>query len=157
MTIPPNIRPFWDEFLASIDYDPSSRFYEAFHFADNEATANDLAELVLNGTKRATASLLWTYEAAGTPRPKAGALSVVTNWASEPLCVIESTVVDIVPYNQVTEAFAAIEGEGDKSLQFWLKVHWEFFGRECERLGREPSVEMPVICEQFEVIYPLAK
>ena len=38
MTIPSNIRPFWDEFQASIDFDASSRFYEVFHFDDNEAT-----------------------------------------------------------------------------------------------------------------------
>ncbi|MFT5195312.1 MAG: hypothetical protein ACI9EW_003390 [Cellvibrionaceae bacterium] len=157
MIIPSNIRPFWDEFLTSIDFDASSRFYEVFHFDDNEATADFLAELVLKGTKRATASLLWVFEAENKLVPKPGDLSVVTNWASEPLCIIESTVIDIVPYNKVTEKFAATEGEGDESLRYWLEVHWDYFGRACQRIGREPSLEMPVICEQFEVIYPLSK
>lgn len=154
MKIPSSIRPFWDEFQASIDFDASSRFYEVFHFDDNEATADFLADLVLKGTKRATASLLWTYEAESKPVPKLGDLSVVINWASEPLCVIESKIVDIVPFEEVSEAFAAIEGEGDKSLRYWKEVHWDYFGRECQRLNKERSLVMPVVCEQFEVIYP---
>lgn len=154
MVIPSSVRPFWDEFLASIDFDASPRFYEVFHFDDNEATANALAELVLKGTKRATASLLWTYEAENKPVPKPGDVSVVTIWASEPLCIIESTVVDVVPYNQVTEQFAIAEGEGDKTLEFWLKVHWDYFSRECQRIQRVPIRDMPVVCEQFAVLYP---
>lgn len=153
MIMPPHIRPYWDQFLATGNADATSRFYEAFHFDDNQPTADCLAELVLQGTKRATAGLLWAFEAENKPIPKPGDLSVVTNWASEPLCIIESTVVDVVPYHRVTEQFAAIEGEGDKSLRYWLEVHWDYFGRECRRIGREPSLEMPVVCEQFEVVY----
>ncbi len=155
MTIPSNIRPFWDKFLDSVTYDASARFYEAFHFDDNEASADLLAELVLNGTKRATASLLWSFEAENEPLPQLGALSVVTNWAAEPLCVIEATSINVVPYNQVTADFAATEGEGDKSLRYWREAHWDFFSEECVRIGREPDLEMPVVCEKFKVIYPV--
>lgn len=89
MGIRSSIRPFWDEFQASIDFDASLRFYEVFHFDfdDNEATADFLAELVLNGTKRATPGLLWVFKAEHKPVPKPGDLNVVTNWASEPLCI----------------------------------------------------------------------
>lgn len=152
--IPTNIRPFWEEFLASVDYDAADRFYEAFHFDDNERDANDLARLVLSGVKRATASLLWSYEEENKPPPEPGALSVVTNWDSEPLCVMESTAVVIVPFAEVSERFAAIEGEGDKTLRYWREVHWLYFSRECKRVGKEPSQSMPIVCEEFKVIYP---
>jgi hypothetical protein len=33
-------------------------------------------------------------------------------------------------------------------------AHWRFFSRECRRIGREPDLRMPVVCEQFEVVYP---
>ncbi len=156
MKIPKAVRPFWGEFQAAVDYDASERFYEAFHFDDNERDANDLAKLVLAGTKCATAGLLWTYEAEKKPVPEAGILSVVTDWGGKPLCVIESTAVAIVPYDEVTERFAATEGEGDRSLRYWREVHWAYFGRECARIGREPSLKMPVVCEEFSVIYPAA-
>ena len=83
--VPKSVRPFWDTFQASIAYDASPRFDEAFHFDDNEPTANALAALVLSGQKRATAGLLWTNELTNKPLPAVGALSVVTDWHGAPL------------------------------------------------------------------------
>lgn len=155
MKIPSNLQPFWLAFQAQASFDASERFYEAFHFDDNEHDANLLANLVLRGIKRATAGLLWSYEAENKTLPKPGDLSVVTNWQSEPLCVIETTDVVIVPFDKVTAQFAATEGEGDKTLHQWREVHWSFFGRECQRIGKEPSEQMLVLCEQFSVVYTL--
>ena len=154
MDVPSSVRSFWHEFQAVADIDASERFYEAFHFDDNEADANALAKLVLSGTKCGTAGLLWSFEAINKPLPSPGVFSVVTNWGGEPLCVIETTVVDIVAFDEVTERFAAVEGEGDKTLRYWREVHWAYFSRECERVGKEPTLQMPVICEQFYVVYP---
>ena len=153
-TIPSHIRPFWKKFEKAISDDASSRFYEAFHFDDNEVDANELGDLTLQGAKQATASLLWFYEANRKPIPKVGDLSVVTTWQKEPLCVIETTQVDIVPYEKVDEAFAIAEGEGDGSLRYWREAHWLYFSRECERLGKQPNLCMPVVCERFRLIFP---
>lgn len=155
MRIPPAVRDFWDEFRGTLSHDVSERFYEAFHFDDNERDANELVELVLAGTKRATAALRWSFDAEGKPLPRPGAFSIVTNWHGAPHCIIETTQVSVVPYDAVTERFAATEGEGDKSLRHWREVHWAYFGRECARLGQTPSPKMPVVCEEFRVVYPV--
>ncbi len=154
MYIPTHIQPFWKSFEATIGHGASSRFYESFHFDDNETNANALGDIVLQGQKRATAGLLWSNEINDKPIPKVGDLSVVTNWQQEPLCIIETTQVEIVPYEEVSETFAAVEGEGDGSLRHWREVHWLYFSRECQRLGKEPSSRMPIICERFKVVYP---
>lgn len=156
MEIPAAIRPFWAQYAAVAGEEVSARFYEAFHFDANEASANDLAALVMAGTKRATASLGWSFESSGKPLPKRGDLSVMTDWRGNPLCVIETIQVDIVPYDEVTAEFAATEGEGDKSLAHWREAHWAYLGRECARIGRAPDQRMPVVCERFEVVYPTA-
>jgi len=153
MSIPSNIAWFWNAFLAEVGEDCSDRFFEAFHFDDNEADANEHADLVLAGVKRATASLVWSLESAGTTPPQPGALSVVTYWDGSPVCVIETQEVKVLPFEQVTAEFAAVEGEGDGSLGYWRRVHWAYFGRECARVGREPSLAMPVVCERFHVLY----
>jgi uncharacterized protein YhfF len=153
MTIPEAVRPFWSGFAATQAVDPTPRFFEAFHFDDNEASANALARLVLAGRKRASAGLVWSFEAAGVPLPSLGDLSVVTDWTGAALCVIETRRVDIVAFEAVSAEFAATEGEGDGSLQYWQEVHTAYFGRECRRLGREPGPRMPVVCERFEVVY----
>jgi uncharacterized protein YhfF len=153
MNVPAHIAPFWRSFAQGQTEDPTPRFFEAFYFDDNERSADELAVLVLAGRKRATAGLVWSFEAASVPLPRVGSLSVVTNWAKMPLCVIETQRVDVVAYDEVSAEFAATEGEGDGSLQYWQEAHWAYFGRECQRIGRTREPKMPVVCERFEVIY----
>ena len=144
---------FWMSFASHTISDPTSRLYEVFHFDDHESSANELGNLVIAGIKRATASLLWSYESENKPLPQPGYFSIVTNWHGEPMCVIETTQVEVVKFNEVTEEFAAIEGEGDGSLREWMEGHTRYFGRECVRLGRLFDTDIPVICERFEVMY----
>ena len=159
MAIPPSIHAFWSAFASTIGEDPSERFYEASYFGDSAALADELAALVVAGRKRATAGLLWAYEAEGKRLPKPGDLSVVTLFSGKPVCVIETSSIRIVPFFLVDADFAATEGEGDGSLAYWQRAHTAFFGRECERLGREFTPNAPVVCERFALVYrdPSAK
>ena len=56
---------------------------------------------------------------------------------------------------EVSEQFAAAEGEGDKSLAYWRRVHEKFFTEELQTAELYFSSEMKVVCELFEVVYPL--
>jgi len=157
--VPPAARAFWARFESVAGSDASARFYESFHFGDSESLANELAALVDAGTKRATASLLWSCEAEGKPMPRPGHLSVVERWSGEPVCIIETAAVEVLPFDQVGAEFALAEGEGDGSLEHWKAGHWAYFGRECARVGKGPSAGMLVVCESFKVVYrerPLA-
>jgi uncharacterized protein YhfF len=153
MEIPAEHRAFWSAFAKTRASDPTPRFLESFFFDDNEPSANQLAALVLAGRKRATAALLWCHEQEGKPLPRPGDLSIVTDFAGTPLCVIETSRVDIVRFDEVSAEFAATEGEGDASLAYWRRTHEAFFGRECRRIGRVPDPRMPVVCERFEVVF----
>ena len=149
----PGSRAFWAGFESVASRNVAALFYEAFHFGDSEALADELAALVAAGTKRATAGLLWSYEAEGKPLPKPGDLSIVQQWSGEPVCIIETVSVVVVPFEEVGAEFAATEGEGDGSLECWRAGHWAYFGRECARLGKRPSASMLVVCESFKVVY----
>ena len=153
MPIPPHLAPFWSDFANSTDRADEERFYESFFFGDSEELANELAALVLRGTKRATAGAVWSYQAEGQRLPRPGDLSIVTDWSGRPLCVIETQSVEVVPFKEVTPEFAATEGEGDGSLSFWREAHRQFFTRECASAGREFSEIMLVACERFAIVY----
>ena len=147
------VAEFWQRFCnASTTADPA-RFYEAFYFGDSEEMANALAALVLQGIKRGTAGSLWSYEHEGKRPPEPGDFSIVTDGSGMPLCVIVTTQVDVVPFKEVTPEFAAIEGEGDGSLEYWREAHIAFFSRDCARMGRVFSEDMRVACEQFKVVF----
>ncbi len=153
MEVPVAHAEFWNAFAETQATDPRPRFLEAFHFDDNECSANQLARLVLAGRKRATAALLWVHDHEKKRLPRPGDLSIVTDFAGNAVCVIETTQVDVVPFDEVSEEFAATEGEGDGSLPYWRRVHEAFFGRACKRIGRTADPHMPVVCERFEVVF----
>ncbi len=60
--LPDSIRAFWAQSEAAAGVAARTRFDEPSHFDDNEASANELAALVLAGRKRATAGRRWSEE-----------------------------------------------------------------------------------------------
>ena len=147
---------FWQEYLTFLleAKEPLPSSYMAWSFCDNEQDANELGALVQAGIKTATCSLFWAYAVENEALPAVGDLSIITNWIGEPLCIIETTEVQVKPFNEVDEQFAYDEGEGDRSLAYWRQVHWAVFSRECAAIGQEPVETMPVVCERFRVIFP---
>ncbi|MDR7335300.1 ASCH domain-containing protein [Roseateles asaccharophilus] len=153
MPVPPHLQAFWSEFRLATGTDDDSRYYDVCVFGDSQQLADELADLVLRGIKRATAGSLASYQDQGIRAPRAGDLSIVTGWAGQPLCVIETQVVEVVPFNEVTAEFAAVEGEGDGSLAFWRQEHRRYFEMECVKAGRHFDEGMLLACEQFRVVY----
>ncbi len=113
-----------------------------------------LAELVLNGIKTATASAYPLYEQEQEPLPKAGDYSVILNTKGEAVCIIRTTKVYAVPFREVSADHAFREGEDDRSLESWRKVHRDFFTREMNDEGLSFDEDMPVVCEEFMRVYP---
>jgi uncharacterized protein YhfF len=151
-----NIRDFWNAFIsAQENVADTGKMPEAWSFGDSKDMADELGALVRKGIKTATCSLLWEYEHDGDALPEIGELSIILDGVGEPLCLIETTEVQIRPYDQIDSQFAYEEGEGDRSLAYWRQAHWHFFSKVCNHIGREPHDSMPLICERFRVIYPL--
>jgi uncharacterized protein YhfF len=151
----PRAKDYFNRFKSSIPAADQGKLSlaDSYYFCADEKSANHCADLVLQGEKRATAGLKWSYEAEGESLPETGQLTVITNWDGVPQCIVEVTAVEIMPFNKVSANFAYEEGEGDKSLDFWRRVHWEFFSQECEEIGKTPSQDMEVVLEKFKVIW----
>jgi uncharacterized protein YhfF len=121
-------------------------------YGDSPDLSRELIELIRTGPKRAGTGLLWAYEAESEELPQAGDIEIVVDHEYAPVLVTRITRVEVVPFNEVTAEYAAIEGEGDGSLAYWREGHWKFFSRECARIGREPRHDMPVVCSVFELV-----
>lgn len=124
---------------------------QAWAFGASSRKADVLLDLVLRGTKTATASSLRDYGADDEPLPQAGELSILLDGSGEPRAVIETTAVSVVPFDQVGPEHARAEGEGDRSLAHWRRVH-EAFWREHGEDPRGVTPDMPVVCEEFRVV-----
>lgn len=124
----------------------------AWSFGATPEHADELLRLVLDGTKTATASALWDYEAEGEDLPQPGTLGIVLDGVGHPHALIETTDVEVVPFDEVDEAHAHLEGEGDRTLAHWRAVHERFFTEHAAH-DRGFSPDMPVVLERFRVLY----
>ena len=124
----------------------------AWSFGATPEQADELLALVLNGTKTATASAGWDYEAEGESLPQAGTLGIILDGRGHPRALIETTAVETVPFDEVDEEHAFLEGEGDRSLAHWREVHKRFF---TENAGHDRGFtpDMPVVLERFRVVF----
>ena len=149
----PRAAELWQAFCRdNPEIDPNTP-YQAWYFGDSRELAGELLALVLADKKTATAALGWSIEAEPDEAPVLGGYSVITDFDGTPHCILQTTEIRTLPYDEVDPQFAADEGEGDLSLAYWREAHWRFFGRECGKLGREPELKMPVVCERFRVVY----
>lgn len=153
---PPNIlEDFWRLCRQSQPVDPPlPSAYTAWAFGHTPELADRLGELVRQGIKTATCSLLWEYEAENEALPQPGQISIILNGAGEPLCAIRTLAVEVCPFDQVKAQHAWEEGEGDRSLEYWRAVHWEVAEFTCAQLGRSLQPDLPLVLERFECIYP---
>jgi len=69
------------------------------------------------------------------------------------ICIIQTEKVTVVPFDEVTAEHAYKEGEGDKSLGLWRKVHEKFFTECLNEAGLKFTPKMKVVCEEFSVVY----
>ena len=143
------IEEFWAEFVENTGIDGP---YEAWAFGDESLRelATELALLVRDGPKRATAGLASEYEVGGESLPKVGDLSLVLDGDGAPICVIRTTQVEIRRFADVDEAFAWDEGEGDRTLAWWRRAHVHFF----ERFNLPVSQDTLMMLERFELLWP---
>jgi uncharacterized protein YhfF len=150
------IEAYWQKFLSTLPNDSAYRTktYIAEGWGDSPALADELGALIVQGTKTATCSAVWEWEAEGNQIPKTGYLTIALDGRGEPLCIVETVEITLRKYNEVDADFARDEGEGDLSLNYWREAHRNYFSRVLpKKTDREFSEEMPLVCERFRVIY----
>jgi uncharacterized protein YhfF len=149
------VEQYWSQYLRSIPpgQEQPSRYVESFSFGFTPADAREIAQLVLSGTKTATGSVLWSYEADKKRLPVVGDTWIVTVGSDVPVCIIETTEVRIIPFDEVTADYAWEGGEEDRGLASWRAIYWEYIERECQRIGLAPNTKAPLVMERFRVVY----
>ncbi|KAK1759995.1 PUA-like domain-containing protein [Echria macrotheca] len=124
---------------------------DVFHFGDGggESHIDDLLHRAITGKKTATTS--WPI-----PDPlywDVGDLSVILDGRGAPAAVMRTTSFVKCKFKDVAEDFALAEGEGD--YDEYRNGHIAFYRR--QKNGHEFNDESMVLCERFEVVYPVEK
>ncbi|HEX6128183.1 MAG TPA: ASCH domain-containing protein [Candidatus Limnocylindria bacterium] len=119
----------------------------------------ELVDLVLAGTKTATAGLAVEYELDGDPFPTPGTREAVIDADGRFVGVIETTECRVLPMAEVHDQFARDEGEGFADAADWRAAHerfWTGYLDELrERMG-DPDWSLTddtlVVCQRFRLV-----
>lgn len=130
-----------------------NKTYDAWCFGGDISIANELAKLVVNGIKTATASAYQLYEFENSPLPLIGGLNIILDSYNNAVCITETTKVYTCTFGEVSEGHAFKEGEGDCSIAYWRKVHKDFFSKELKLYDLYFDENMMIVCEEFEVVW----
>lgn len=136
-----------DHFHACTLSDP--RFLEP---GNEHLDLSDQPALILARRKRGTAHMLIDFTRNGIPLREVGDYWVLLNGDSSPMCLVRVSDVSIVPFIEVPATWAAMEGEGDETLEWWREAHRAYFLRQCRLWGVEWREDTPVVCEAWELI-----
>ena len=145
---------FWQQFLETL---PSgarpATYFEAFQIGVGRSMADQAAQLVLDGIKTATSDLIWHMEWNHKPRWHVGDHHILLDGSWRPVCVLRTTELEEKRFCDIDADFARDYGEGPRTLEWWREHVFAWYAAECTQIGVEPSEEMPLLCERFEVVY----
>ena len=146
-------KELWSQFVAAHP-EHENAAYEAWSFGVDPA---ELAELTLQGLKTATTSGHELYEIDNEALPMENEFSVILDGSDNAICITKTTKVYVTPFNEVSEQHAFKEGEGDRTLAYWKRVHTDFFLEEYTKNELVFDEEALVVCEEFDVVYKAEK
>ncbi|MBY8140115.1 ASCH domain-containing protein [Vibrio fluvialis] len=153
----PDQQALLDEYFATLSSSQKEAIPQvsAEYFCADEYNANECARLINDDVKRASCSLKAGYDADSEPLPEVGRITVVLNWQQEPVCIIRLNKVEVMPFNQISAEFAALEGEGDGTYVWWRAAHIDFFTQYAQQVGVAFNEESDIVLEYFEKVFPL--
>lgn len=128
--------------------------YDLVSFGDSPQIATELAELVVEGIKRATAGLVRQFGPDGEAAPVLGGHVVLLDGEGKMRAIWRTTELRVGPLDSVDERFAWDEGEGDRTREWWLAAHRRFFGRFADAQGFQMHDEIETVFERFKVVWP---
>jgi len=151
----PDITEFWRTARAAVPALPETppSADRVWGFGATPEHADELLALVLARTKTGTAGYLEEYEAEGLAVEQVGDLDVILDGSGIPRAVIETTEVEVVPFHEVTAEHAFAEGEDDRTLASWRRIHRDFYERFIAP-GVAFRDDIVIICQRFRVAYP---
>lgn len=145
---------FWQNYCKSLPHlERPQKAQVSAAPAGNFAITDELIALYLAGEKSAGSSLVEDFKSCADPLPQVGNYWIVLNRQKEPQLLLKTIKIEIHKFAELPAYIALAEGEGDKSVEYWKKVHREFYTPYLQKWGIKNLDEAQVITEFFEIVY----
>jgi uncharacterized protein YhfF len=145
---------YWQSYVDSLTPEerPLQPHVEA-GFAGSPSITDDLLQLYLAGKKTAGSSIAEDFMAMGDPLPKVGDYWIYLDSKGELRCILRTEKVVFHKFKDMPVEVAIAEGEGDLSLEYWRRVHSEFYFPHLSDWGISQMDDATVVTEYFEIVY----
>jgi len=143
---------FWLECRRELAAETEGRVYRVKRFGDDPAMSRLLLDLIRSRAKTGTFAVDWEFDAAPAGRPRPGDLFIVVDADGEPGALIRITETRVLPFADVGPVEVACEGPALRDVALWRRVHWDYWSRTLQGIGRQPSEDMPILFQRFEVL-----
>ena len=146
------IQAFWLDYQRHCNINVAG--FAATTLGHSRAVADQLAELIVAGVKRAQATLEHDFTADNDALPQPGDHLVVLDGRGRPRAIVRNSHVERRHFDEIDDAFAFEAGEGDLTLRWWLTAHRQDFAERAEREGFQVGERAVLILEYFERVWP---
>ena len=154
MNLKPDETAFWNAYLNSVrDEESLHHAVVTAGYAGSPQITDDLLALYLAGKKTAGSSLLEDYLATGDPLPRVGNFWICLNGRGEPSAILRTERIVMNKFKDVPVEIAIAEGEGDLSLEYWRRVHAQFWGPHLAGWKVSDLNEATVVTEFLTVVH----
>ena len=143
-------RQYWDKFCKDNSIPPTFNVQAEQFGTPYTETANELGQLIIQGEKTAASSVYILYQLEGIPMPNVGLHTIVLDSEDNPLGIIKTTEMTIIPMNKVPPQFAL--DEGDLSYEFWYNTHKIYFENLLKYHDIKFTDDILLVCERFQLI-----
>ncbi|MCQ2983099.1 MAG: ASCH domain-containing protein [Treponemataceae bacterium] len=142
---------YWKDFLSRKGLDPQMPHSGEVSFGTDEVSCAQFLALIVSGKKTAAFGALESYRLDNESLPKKGAFTILTDYTGNPIGVIQTLNVTILPYNAITWDMAVKEGEC-ADFEEWHAAYDEFFADDADIMGYDVTPDMPVVFEEFVLV-----
>lgn len=120
----------------------------------NKETVDIILDLVLRGEKRGTFGVKLLQERQPEITPILSGEAVMVDMEGKPHGILKTTKLTPVPYQDIAEEHLLIEGPGARKLEIWQDIHWPYWTSLLAQHDLEPSQDMIIVVEHFDLLYP---
>lgn len=143
---------YWQKYLKESGKKATLKYNGEYQLGENSETIIQNTALVLAGRKTLNCSSVYSFDIDMIPLPKPHDYYVVTDVNDNPVCIVQNKNISVMAFKDVTWDIAQKEGEYS-NIEQWRQAHIEFFEDEAALMGYEFSEDMPLLFEEFEVVY----
>ena len=126
--------------------------YEVRWIGLDDASTEEVIELISAGDKTGTFTLPWIIERTDQPEPVVGAAVILIDFHGKPRLLVRLTEISTVAFGEVTAEHTAIDGSPVRDLSIWKPLHTHYWNTLLQPFGLSVRESMPVLIEKFELL-----